>query len=301
MADKKLLNQIVAKKKKTEAFPRTIDLPAQSPLFWVEQKDRYLRQLLMRDIETLTGRRLVVYFANRFANAQIDARDCMFVTELFGDVGKNDPTDLLLETTGGVTDATESLVTLLKNIITDLRVIVADSAKSNGTLLGLAAKSIVMGASSELGPIEPLVNGIPCSILIQPQIAAQNFPLHKFGEFALQQTRKLARTLLADGMMNGKPQADIDAVVQKLASRDVYFSHGSAIDHVEASALGLKIDYLPPESEIWRRIWLLHCMYDHDCRKGQFLKIFEGHARSTAIAAPTMASTPALPKLPGSP
>jgi transposase-like protein len=55
-----------------------------------------------------------------------------------------------------VTDATESLVTLLKNIIVDIRVIVADSAKSNGTLLGLAAKAIVMGASSELGPIEPL-------------------------------------------------------------------------------------------------------------------------------------------------
>ena len=30
---------------------RATELPAQSPLFWVEQKDRYLRQLLIRDIE----------------------------------------------------------------------------------------------------------------------------------------------------------------------------------------------------------------------------------------------------------
>src|SRR5947209_11249475 len=54
---------------RVEKFPRSTDLPVQSPLFWVEQKDRYLRQLLIRDLEELTGRRLVVYFANRFENA----------------------------------------------------------------------------------------------------------------------------------------------------------------------------------------------------------------------------------------
>jgi Serine dehydrogenase proteinase len=268
-----------------EKFPRSTELPSQSPLFWVEQKDRYLRQLLLRDIEELTGRRIVVYFANRFANAQIDARDCSFVAELFGDVG-NEPVDLLLETIGGQTDATESLITLLKNLTSDCRVIVANAAKSNGTLLALAAKSIVMGAASELGPIEPLVNNIPCSILIQPQIAAQNFPLHKFGEYALQQSRKMARLLLTEGMMKGHQAAEIDSAVQKLSSRDVYFSHGSSIDHAEAKTLGLIVEYLAPDNPIWQRIWLLHCMYEHDCQKSKFLKIFEGRVRSTAIAAP---------------
>jgi hypothetical protein len=106
---------------RSEKFPRSLDLPSQSPLFWVEQKDRYLRQLLIRDIEELTHRRLVVYFANRFENAQIDPRDCSFFTELFGDVG-SEPVDLLLETIGGGTDATEGLITLLQNLATDLRV-----------------------------------------------------------------------------------------------------------------------------------------------------------------------------------
>ncbi len=280
--------------RQTEKFPRSTDLPSQSPLFWVEQKDRYLRQLLIRDIEDLTKRRLIVYFANRFENAQIDHRDCTFVAEQLGDV-KGEPVDLLLETVGGETDATESLITVIRNLTKDFRVIVANAAKSNGTLVGLAAKSIVMGAPSELGPIEPLVNGIPCSILIQPQIAAQNFPLHKFGEFALQQSRKMARTLLADGMMNGKPAGDIDAVIQKLASRDVYFSHGSAIDHSEAQALGLSVEYLPPDDETWQRIWLLHCMYEHDCRTARYLKLFEGRSRSTAIAVPVGTPAPVKP------
>lgn len=280
-----------------ERFPRTIDLPTQSPLFWVEQKDRYLRQILIRDIEEQTGRRLVVYFANRFEKAQIDQRDCSFFAELFGDVGDN-PVDLLLETSGGQTDATEALVKLLQNLTKDLRVIVANAAKSNGTLLGLAAKSIVMGAPSELGPIEPLVNGIPCSILLEQQIAKQNFALHKMGEYALNQTKKIAEYLLTNGMLKDKTKQEVKDVVEKLSSRQIYFSHGSVIDHVEAKQLGLAIEYFPPEDETWQRIWLLYCMYEHDCRKARYLKVFEGNKRSTAVAAPPPASpSPPTPSL----
>src|ERR1700677_2790771 len=76
-----------------EKFPRSDSLPAQSPLFWVEQKDRYLRQLLIRDIEEHTGRRLVVYFANRYENAQIEPRDSTFIAELLGDIN-NEAFDL---------------------------------------------------------------------------------------------------------------------------------------------------------------------------------------------------------------
>jgi ClpP class serine protease len=186
-----------------ERFPRSETLPQQSPLFWVEQKDRYLRQLLIRDIEAQTNRRLVVYFANRYQNAQIEPRDSTFITELLGNIN-SDPFDLLLETGGGMTDATESVVKLITNMNLNFRVIVAHSAKSNGTLLCLAAKSIVMGVASELGSIEPLINNIPCSILVQPQIAAQNFSLSKLGEFALQQTSTLAKSLLTNGMMSDR-------------------------------------------------------------------------------------------------
>jgi hypothetical protein len=243
---------------RAEQFPRSIDLP--TPLFWVEQKDRYLRQLLIRDIEEIVGRRLVVYFANRFEQADIDARDALYMTELIGDVARDEPLDILFETSGGQTDATEALISAVQNRVSDFRAIVAKAAKGNGTLLCLAARAIVMGAPSELGPIEPMVQGIPCSILIQPQIAQQNFPLHMYGQFALQQSRDLARKLLAAGMMNGRPSEEVDDTVQKLSSRDVYYSHGTVINHVEAASLGLTIDYLPPDDELWERIWLLYCM-----------------------------------------
>jgi hypothetical protein len=267
-----------------EKFPRENSLPAQSPIFWVEQKDRYLRQLLIRDVQEITGRTLLVYFANRFeVGSEISHSDLSLIVEIFSDANSG-PIDFLVETNGGSTDAADSIISYIKNKTKDLRVIVANCAKSNGTLIALSAKSILMGPTSELGPIEPSVNNIPCSILIQPTIAAQNFPLHMYGQYALKQTTALATKLLREGMMAGRDQSEIDSVVRDMSSRDTYPSHGSSIDHNEAKRLGLNVEILEESSELWRRIWLLHCMYDFDCRKSKYLKIFEGPAKSTAVA-----------------
>lgn len=269
-----------------EQFPRGTALPSQSPIFWVQQKDRYLRQLLIKDIQSRTGRRLAVYFANRFKDeSQIDQGDIAYMAELLGDVG-GAPLDLLIETNGGATDATEALVSLIQSTVTDLRVIVVNAAKSNGTMICLAAREIVMGPTSELGPIDPSLNGIPASILVEPPIAAQNYPLHRLAAYAIKQTEKLATSLLKNGMLQGKTDPEIAVVVKSLSTKDVFHSHGSVIDHREAAGLGLKVTFLSQDDELWRRLWLLHCMYSHDLTAAHHLKVFEGERRSTTVAAP---------------
>lgn len=275
-------------------FPRTAELPTQSPLYWVGQKDRYLRQQLIRDIEAITTRRLIVYFANRFApGSDIADDDPIFMTELLNDVADGEAVDLMIETNGGKTDSTEALVSLLSNRIADLRVIVAIAAKSNGTLVALSASTILMGPSSELGPIDPHLNGIPCTVLSQPQVAISNFPLQQLAELALKQTKKLATNLLRNGMLSGKEEEVIAKLVEDLATRDTYFSHGSTIDHSEATQLGLNVTALAADDPLWRRIWLLYTMYDFDARRDGYLKIFEGRALSTAVALPP--SPPPVP------
>ena len=173
--------------------------------------------------------------------------------------------------------------------------IIANAAKSNGTLICLAGKSIVMGPPSELGPIEPHLNGTPCTILAQPQFAAINYPLHQLAIDALKQTRKLAEMLLKEGMLAGADQLDVDKVVQALGSRDVYFSHGSAIGHKDAAGLGLTIEALVDDDPIWQRIWLLYTMYDFDCRRDGLLKVYEGRGRSTAVLIPPPSPPPPGP------
>jgi ClpP class serine protease len=179
-----------------ETFPRTTDLPAQSPNFWVAHKDRYLRQLLVRDIQAITNRRLVVYFGDDVSDqCQIDSGDDVHMSELLNACGA-DPVDLMLETIGGQTDATEKLCSLLRANKRDLRVIVPRRAKSNGTVIALAGTEIVMGVESELGPIDPSMSGVPVDFILRaPQGSLgpiQVLAAHSFQ----QQTKKLATPFL---------------------------------------------------------------------------------------------------------
>jgi Serine dehydrogenase proteinase len=275
-------------------FPRGVALPSQSPLYWVEQKDRYLRQLLIRDIEALTGRRLIVYYSNRANTAAIiDHKDAHYMTELMSDC-QNDLVDLLLETNGGITDATEGVLSAIRNTVPNFRVIVARAAKSGGTIIALASSEIVMGPSSELGPIDPQFQNIPVSIIIANPNA--DFGLKKMCENWTQQTQTLARKCLKQGMFGTteklKTDEEIAGVVDSLSSGRFYFSHGSAIDHAEATQIGLTIKYLPPDDEVWKRIWLLYSMYEYDCREKNLLKIFESSRLSNSIAAPIQSAPP---------
>ena len=269
-----------------EKFPRGTVLPGQSPLFWAQQKDRYLRQLLIRDIEAITGRRFVVFFGNRFvADSGILQLDVARMAELLGDCN-GCPTDLMLETAGGETNATEAIISLLAQVVSDLRVVVANAAKSNGTLVALHAREIVMGPTSELGPVEPSIGDVPCSTLLKPEVKTQNFVLHTAAHHVLRQSEALTVRGLAKGMMAGQPEDAIRRTAAALTTRDTYPVHGSVIDRVEAAQLGLKVLSVEVGDPFWDRIWLLHCMYDHDMRRDGLAKIFEGNNRSLAVAAP---------------
>lgn len=270
----------------TDCFPRGTDLPNQSPLFWVAHKDRYLRQLLIRDIEALTGRTLVVYFTDcDHTAAQIDQTDDVALFELLQDhVGK--PIDLLLETNGGFTDATEKVCSLLRQATSDLRVIVPRRAKSNGTVIALCGTHIVMGHQSELGPIDPHLNRIPAEFIVNSPAGTFNAVDLQFAIAAQRQTSKLASVLLSSGMMSGRDQTEIEDTVTKLATKTVYHSHGSSIDADEAIKLNLSVLKLGQDDELWRRIWLLRTMYQHDCVVNKYAKIFESRKISTCTPAP---------------
>ena len=134
-------------------------------------------------------------FGNRFVRgSDIGSRDIAYVHEIVGDALRQ-PADVLVETNGGETDATEAIVSLLRASVPDYRVIIANAAKSNGTLLALSVSTIVMGITSEMGPIEPAVAMIPASTLVQDRVRQDNFPLHVAGVQALRQSEMLATNI----------------------------------------------------------------------------------------------------------
>ena len=68
--------------------------------------------------------------------------------------------DLILHTPGGEINATEALVNYLRYAFDgDIRALIPHQAMSAGTMISLACKTIVMGAHSSLGPIDPQVGG----------------------------------------------------------------------------------------------------------------------------------------------
>lgn len=62
---------------------------------------------------------------------------------------------LIMHTPGGVTNATETIVSYLRSKFSDIEVIVPTFAMSAGTMISLAADRIIMGRQSQLGPIDP--------------------------------------------------------------------------------------------------------------------------------------------------
>lgn len=267
-----------------DVFPRTAANPPQSPLFWVTHKDRYLRQLLIADIERETGRDLLVYFTDTDnTEAQIDPGDDQFLLELLQKRQRAE-VDLLLETPGGFTDATEKVCSLLRQLAPDLRVIVPRRAKSNGTVIALTGNTILMSPSSELGPIDPHVGGIAVEFILK-DIAAYNPTLVRVAESASRQTKTLATKLLSTGMMTGTEPAVIEQVVEKLATRDCYASHGSVIDLEEARSLGLNVTAFEINDPLWVKFWLLRTMYAYDCPRSGYAKVFESQRISTAVTA----------------
>lgn len=257
-------------------FPRTSKLPSQSPKYWAKEKDRYLRQLLILDIEEATGRPLVVYFSQ--LNKEIDHTDPDDLAEILSAV-QADEADLLIQTPGGLVDACEKVVSVLQTKFKSYRVIVPSWAKSAGTVIALSSSNIVFGINSELGPIDPQwnINGniVPCELVATDPAFPQH--MRTMAHLATTRMSQMASDILARGMMHGKNPDEIAAVIQKISASTGYMSHGAVIDYEEACELGLSATYLHPDDEIWRRIWLLYCMYDYDMKIRGLGKIFEGN------------------------
>lgn len=265
-------------------FPRGRLPPSQSPLYWVMNKDRYLRQLLIRDIEENTNRELLIYFSNCDTDSFINSQDDTYLSELLRASGKNKPIDLMLETNGGMTDATEKVCAQLRQATQDLRVIVPRRAKSNGTVIALCGSQILMGMESELGPIDPSIANIPVEFILNAPQGSFSPIDYQMADTARKQTRKLASSLLSTGMKQGIELDALEELINKLATRDHYHSHGSVIDVREAKALGLNVMELSSDDALWQMIWLLRSMCHYDCARNNYAKLFESRSVSLPVS-----------------
>ena len=127
----------------------------------------YVRRRYLKKLSQYTKRNTICYYSSWLSkrsanNLDINDSDMTGFMNAIKDLDCSKGLDLILQTPGGDPAASEAIVNYLRTKFNkDIRAIVPQLAMSAGTMIACAAKEIVMGKQSSLGPIDPQFNGIP--------------------------------------------------------------------------------------------------------------------------------------------
>ena len=235
-----------------------------------------------------------------------------FFEETLHDADPDENLHVMLYTLGGDGETALRLVRQAQSRCKELTVIVPDQAKSAGTLFVLGADRILMGPTSDLGPIDPqfrLPSGTFASgkaIIAAVEDAEQRiqanpetYPLHAsllndITALLVQQAKDaIARTddQLKEALacVEGRDDDEIATLATNLREPLIKNpqSHGTAISTRDAKKLGLPVEELKGSKAHWQSIWRLWAKYAA-LNAGA---IYEGQTASHIFARPPLATT----------
>lgn len=208
--------------------------------------------------------------------------------------------DLLLHLPGGDPTATESLVDYLRQMFnTDIRVIIPQMAMSAGTMIACSGSEIIMGKHSNIGPIDPQFNGIPCHGVISEFEKAKleikkdpsSIPLWQtiVGKYhpafletcrnAIEMSGDMVKSWLSTGMFidDADKEKKINVIVAALNNHSDTKSHSRHIHIDEARKMGLKIRSIEDdfEKDFQDIVLTCHHAFMHTFANSNALKIIE--------------------------
>lgn len=206
--------------------------------------------------------------------------------ELLYDASAADDLHLMLVSPGGDGEVAVRLVRAAQAHCRNLTVIVPDYAKSAATLLVLGAHEIVMGPTSDLGPVDPqfpvgefdLVSAKDIIAAVERALddVAQRpdtYPLHAslladVGALKVEQARSaLARTddLVREALSSNPDRypAEVEDLAQALHEPliEAPKEHAAIFTAAYAQRLGLPVVICDPSSDQWKRVWRLWMHY----------------------------------------
>ncbi|GAB2970390.1 SDH family Clp fold serine proteinase [Nocardioides montaniterrae] len=264
-----------------------------------------MRQKYLTALHEHTGRSVIAYSANMFANhpnVQINLQDMQGMMEVFRDL-PGDELDLILMSPGGQAEATDRIVRYLRTKFNHIRVFVPMYAMSAATMWSMAADEIVMGKHSQLGPIDPQLTlppgiPIPAGALIdqfetakkecaeKPEAITAWLPtLQQYPPGLLnicENAAALSKALVSEWLQAYMFVEDEDRVekaeevAEWLANDKQHLSHSRAITRDELEEKGLKVVHLEDDEELQDLALSIHHATTHAFSAGAF-KIIENH------------------------
>lgn len=267
-----------------------------------------VRRKYLAELADFTGRSTIIYSAD-FLNplkpsqfTQVALEDVAGMMEVFKDL---DPPnlDLIIHSPGGQVEAAAKIIEYLRHRFDHIRAIVPHAAMSAGTILACAADEIVMGAHSQLGPIDPQVimpGGATPSGAIRRQfedmrddIAAhperlgayvptlQQYPpgLLDLCERAEQLSHDVVHRSLAQYMFKDDDDAEdkAESIATELGDSDKHLSHGRPLGADYLADLGLHIVRLEDDAELQDRVLSVFHALQHTFTGTMAIKLIENN------------------------
>ena len=228
--------------------------------------------------------------------------------------------DLMLHTPGGSIAATQSIVNYLHQMFgNDIRAIVPQIAMSAGAMMACSCQKIVMAKHSNLGPIDPHLNGIPAAGVIREfrrackevkgdpsttalwqAIIGQYRPTFLSQcENAISWSNSFVREQLTNVMFQDKRNAKDRArrIVRALSSYSANKTHNRHIHFDECKAIGLDVDPLEDDAELQDLVLTVHHCYMHSLMNTPSFKIIENHLGTALVKRQAEVTIQGQPRL----
>lgn len=195
--------------------------------------------------------------------------------------------DVVVHSPGGLAEAAESIVKILRHKFRDVRFIVPNIAKSAATMLVLSGNSVVMDELSELGPTDPQFSiprsdgariYAPAQAIIDqfneaseqlkadpallpawiPILPAYGPSLYQECQNAIKLSKTLVRDWLTKYMFGAKSKTKASAAARKIANyfanHNNFYTHMRRVDVDKALELGLVVHDMRSDPDLQSRV-----------------------------------------------
>ena len=269
-----------------------------------------VRKKYLAELHKLTGRNIIAYYSGFLSKPELPGLDINdedkngFMMAIHR-LDRSKGLDLFLHTPGGNIHATQSIVNYLHKMFgNDIRAIVPQIAMSAGTMMACSCRSIIMGAQSNIGPIDPHMRDIPCYGVIDEfkrafrEVKADNTKVliwqHIIGQYrptfisqcenAIRLSNAFVKDQLVNVMFAGEQDAEVKAknVVKTLSNYRGNKSHSRHIHAEDCAAIGLNIETLETDGneQLQDLILTVHHCYMHLLMNTNAFKTIENHIGS---------------------
>jgi ATP-dependent protease ClpP protease subunit len=279
-----------------------------------------IRKSYLGALHQKTGRNIIAYYSGflskspSLAGMEINDEDKNGFMMAVHKLDRSKGLDLILHTPGGGITSTQSIVDYLQKMfrqdassVPDIRAIIPQMAMSAGTMIACSCKEIWMGKHSNLGPIDPQLQGVPTYGVLQEFEKAcrevkkepSKIPLWQsiIGQYRptflsrCKNAIALSNTFVKDQLANVMFQGQLDAkqkasdIVRNLTHYAKNKTHDRHIHFEECQTMGLTVKAIEDavdangqkDAAFQELILTVHHCYMHTLMNSGIYKIIENH------------------------